>query len=104
MSDANVAYAQLMQAQQVLENQKNILKQQQHNTQQMNKRLAAGEIDRLELTFAKLELNAVEKNLALAHYQLKIAEAELENTLQKPLIQTTQSLDIEAISLKSASH
>ena len=104
MSDASVAYAQLMQAQQVLENQKNILKQQQHNTQQMNKRLAAGEIDRLELTFAKLELNAVEKNLALAHYQLKIAEAELENTLQKPLIQTTQSLDIEAISLKSASH
>ena len=104
MSDASVAYAQLMQAQQVLENQKFILKQQQHNTQQMNKRLAAGEIDRLELTFAKLELNAVEKNLALAHYQLKMAEAELENTLQKPLIQTTQSLDIEAISLKSASH
>jgi outer membrane protein TolC len=70
----------------------------------MNKRLAAGEIDRLELTFAKLELNAVEKNLALAHYQLKMAEAELENTLQKPLIQSTQSLDIESISLKSASH
>jgi len=104
MSDASVAYAQLMQAQQVLENQKFILKQQQHNTQQMNKRLAAGEIDRLELTFAKLELNAVEKNLALAHYQLKMAEAELENTLQKPLIQTTQSLDIESISLKSTSH
>ena len=104
MSDASVAYAQLMQAQQALENQKFILKQQEHNTQQMNKRLAAGEIDRLELTFAKLELNVVEKNLALAHYQLKMAEAELENTLQKPLIQTTQSLDIESISLKSASH
>ncbi|TSA58458.1 MAG: TolC family protein [Methylophilaceae bacterium] len=104
MSDASLAYAQLMQAQQVLENQKNILKQQQHSTEQMNKRLSAGEIDRLELTFAKLELNAVEKNLALAYYQLKMAEAELENTLQKPLIQTKQSLDIESISLKSASH
>ena len=63
----------------------------------MNKRLSAGEIDRLELTFAKLELNAVEKNLALAYYQLKMAEAELENTLQKPLIQTKQSLDIESL-------
>jgi len=40
----------------------------------------------------------------LAYYQLKMAEAELENTLQKPLIQTTQSLDIESISLKSTSH
>jgi outer membrane protein TolC len=103
MSDASVAYAQLMQAQEVLENQKIILKQQQHSTQQMNKRLAAGEIDRLELTFAKLELNAAEKNLALAHYQLKMAEAALENTLQIPLVQTTQSLDIESISLKSTS-
>jgi outer membrane protein TolC len=103
MSEASVAYAQLIQAQQFLENQKFILKQQQHRTQQMNKRLAAGEIDRLELTFAKLELNAAEKNLALAHYQLKMAEATLENTLQKPLVQTTQSLDIESISLKSTS-
>lgn len=104
MSDASVAYAQLMQAQQVLENQKPILKQQQHHTQQMSKRLATGEIDRLELTFAKLELNAAEKNLALAYYQLKMAEAELENTLQTPLVKTKQSLDIESISLKSTSH
>ena len=104
MSDASVAYAQLLQAQKVLENQQAMLKQQQHNTQQMSKRLAAGEIDKLELTFAKLELNASEKNLALAHFQLKMAEAELENTLQKPLIQSTTNLDIESISLKSASH
>jgi outer membrane protein TolC len=97
MSDASLAYAQLMQAQQIIENQKIILKQQQYNTQQMIKRLAAGEIDRLELTFAKLELNAVEKNLALAHYQLKMAEAELENTLQTSLVKTKQSLDIESL-------
>lgn len=104
MSDASVAFAQLMQAQQVLENQKFILKQQQYHTQQMNKRLATGEIGRLELTFSKLELNAAEKNLALAHYQLRMAAAELENTLQTPLIQNTQSLDIESISLKSIPH
>ena len=104
MSDASVAYAQLMQAQQVLENQKLMLNQQQLNTQQINKRLVVGEADKLELAFAKLELNAAEKNLALAHYQLKVAESELENTLQKPLIETTKDLDIESISLKSTSH
>jgi len=104
IADTSMAYAKLEKVHQELVNQQSIVQKQQQNTQKMFNRLAAGEIDRLEMTFAKLELNASEKNLALLHYQLKLAQIELENTLQKPLAQTTKNLDVEALSLKSVTH
>lgn len=104
ISEANTASAEAVQAKQTLENQKKLLEQQQHNTQRMERKLAAGEIDRLELAFAKLEDNAAKKNVALAHYQLKTALNQLENTLQQPLIRTTKNLSIEDLSLKKSDY
>ena len=104
IADASMASAKAEKAHQELVNQQSVVQKQQQHTQKMFNRLAAGEIDRLEMTFAQLELNASEKNLAFLHYQLKLAEIELENTLQKPLAQTTINLDVEALSLKSIMH
>ena len=85
ISEANIANAELMQAKLVLTNQQKLLEQQQANTQRMSRMFTAGEIDRLELAFIKLENIAAEKNVALAHFQLTTALNQLENTLQKPL-------------------
>lgn len=85
ISEANIANAELMQAKLVLTNQQKLLEQQQANTQRMSRMFTAGEIDRLELAFVKLENIAAEKNVALAHFQLITALNQLENTLQKPL-------------------
>lgn len=85
ISEANIANAELMQAKLVLTNQQKLLEQQQANTQRMSRMFTAGEIDRLELAFVKLENITAEKNVALAHFQLITALNQLENTLQKPL-------------------
>ena len=85
ISDTNIANAGLIQAKLALDNQMQMLKQQQNNSQRMARKFAAGEIDRLELTYAKLEGNVAERNLALANFQLKTALSQLENTLQKSL-------------------
>jgi outer membrane protein TolC len=47
--------------------------------------LAAGQIDRLAFTLAKLETVLAEKNLATAQYQYKDAIRKLENLMEKPL-------------------
>ena len=65
----------------------------------MAQRLAAGEIDRLELTFSKLEDVIAEKNIALAHFQLKTAINQLENTLQQPINTLITKEKLEALSL-----
>jgi outer membrane protein TolC len=100
ISDANVAKAELLQAQQVLASQQQLQAQQQQNTQRLQHRLAIGEIDRLELAFAKLESIAAEKNVALASFKRNIAVNELENTLQQPLSATLNNPDIEDLSFK----
>ena len=85
ISEANIADAGLIQAKLALDNQQQVLIQQQNNSQRMARKFAAGEIDRLELAYAKLEDNVAEKNLVLANFQFKTAVNQLENTLQMPL-------------------
>lgn len=87
--DASIANAEVKQAKDVLENQKNLLIYQELNTKRMQARLAAGEIDRLDMTYAKLENMNAEKNVALAQYQLNQAINQLENVLQRPLADKT---------------
>jgi cobalt-zinc-cadmium efflux system outer membrane protein len=100
ISEANMANALLLQAQLFVKNQNQILSQQQYSTEQMTRRFNAGEIDRLELAFAKLELNNAEKNVGLALYQLQIARTQLENTLQQPLVASANKPNIENLSSK----
>ncbi len=85
IAEANISSTQVAQANLALDNQHKLLSEQQNNTQRMMRRFSAGEIDRLELTYAKLENNVAEKSVALAYFQLKTALNQLENTLQKPL-------------------
>ena len=87
--DASIANAEVKQAKDVLENQKKLLIYQELNTKRMQARLAAGEIDRLDMTYAKLENMNAEKNVALAQYQLNQAINQLENVLQRPLADKT---------------
>jgi outer membrane protein TolC len=68
----------------------------------MQKRFAAGEIDRLELSFSKIEAIAANKNTLLAQYNLANAYNNLENTLQQPL-DAKSRMDYESISLGSSS-
>lgn len=100
IAEANIANAEVMQARLTLDNQQQLLKQQQSNSQRMSRKFSAGEIDRLELAFAKLEDNLAEKNVALAYFQLKTAHTQLENTLQEPLTTTdvnSTKLDLNGI-------
>jgi outer membrane protein TolC len=85
IAETNIANAELTQAKQSLTNKKNLLAQQQTYTQRMIHKFTAGEIDRLELAFVKLEEITAEKNVAEADFQLTSALNQLENTLQKPL-------------------
>ncbi len=85
IGDTNTANATFTQAQQLLKNQQALLVQQQANEKRMHALFAAGEIDRLTLTLAKLETIAIEKSAATAQYDLNTAIRQLENTLQKPL-------------------
>ncbi|OIR04464.1 outer membrane efflux protein [mine drainage metagenome] len=100
ISDTNIADASVLQAKQSLDNQQALLIQQQQNTQRMERRFAAGEIDRLELSYSKLESNVAEKNVVLATFQYKSAINQLENTLQQPLFISKNSVLIEHINLK----
>lgn len=83
--DANIANAEVNQAKKLLEHQQRSLAEQQSNTQRLQRKLAAGDIDRLEMTYAKLEDINAEKSVAAANFQLNKSLDQLENTLQKPL-------------------
>jgi len=85
IAEVNVANARLTQAMQLLENQKNLYRQQQANTRRMDSRLRTGEIDRLELSYAKLEEVLAEQHIALANFQLASSINDLENAIQAPL-------------------
>lgn len=88
IAETNTANAELTRAKQALANQQKLSAQQQAYTARMTHKFTAGEIDRLELAFAKLEDIAAEKNVAEAGFQLKSAFNQLEDTLQKPLTET----------------
>jgi len=85
IAEVNVANARLTQAVQLLDNQKNLYQQQQANTRRMDSRLRAGEIDRLELSYAKLEEVLAEQHIAMANFQLTASVNDLENAIQSPL-------------------
>jgi outer membrane protein TolC len=85
ISEVNVANARLTQSIQLLDNKKNLYQQQQANTRRMDNRLRAGESDRLELTYAKLEEVIAEQQIALANSQLAASVNDLENAIQAPL-------------------
>jgi outer membrane protein TolC len=100
ISEVNVANARLAQALQLLENKKNLYGQQQASTKRMHSRLRAGEIDRLELTYAKLEEVIAEQQIALADFQLAASANDLENAIQAPLADSTVTNEkIETLTL-----
>lgn len=99
IGEVNVTSAKLAQALQMLENKKKIHAQQLDNVQRMEKRLSAGEIDRLELSFTKLEETMAEQNIAMSYYQLANITNELENAIQAPLVDSSITNDkIERLS------
>ncbi len=85
ISEVNIANAKLIQSAQLLDNKKNLYQQQQANTRRMDNRLRAGESDRLELTYAKLEEVIAEQQIALTNFQLAASANDLENAIQAPL-------------------
>lgn len=85
IAEVSTNHAKLAQAQQDLAQQTALYQQQIANTKRMDKKFAAGEIDKLELSFAKLEQIEAEKNLVAAKLQRNHAIHQLENALQKPL-------------------
>jgi len=89
ISEVNVANARLTQSAQLLDNKKNLYQQQQANTRRMDNRLRAGESNRLELTYAKLEEVIAEQQIALASLQLATSANDLENAIQAPLSDST---------------
>lgn len=104
IAEASIANAELTQAQQVFINQQKLREKQQSNAQRMERKFSAGEIDRLELSFNKLENIAADKNVALAQFQLQTMLTQLENVLQEPLLsmktQTKNNTSIEDLSFK----
>lgn len=85
IAEAERANTELLLAKQALSNQQKLREQQQSNTQRMERKFKAGEIDRLELAFNQLEKIAADKNVTLANFQLKMALSQLENAIQIPL-------------------
>lgn len=100
IAEASNAHAKFTQAKQILNDQKNLYDQQQSNTQRMSRRLSAGEIDRLEFTYTKLEEVGAEKNVSLADYQLNTAVNKLENALQLPLKASISQSKLEELAVK----
>lgn len=91
ITEASIASSQLNQAQQFLLNQQQLQEQQSANAQRTQRRFNAGDADRLEVAFSRLETNTVEKNVLLAQAQQLTALAQLENALQQPLINSDNS-------------
>ena len=100
IAQASNARAKLTQAKQVLNDQKTLFNQQRSNTQRISRRFSAGEIDRLEVTYTKLEEVSAEKNVALANHQLNMAINQLENALQLPLKTKINQSRFEALTVK----
>ena len=85
LADTVVAHGELSEARTALIKQKSLLNEQQLQEKRMASLLAAGQIDRLAFTLAKLETVLAEKTLAAAQYQYNDAVRKLENLMEKPL-------------------
>ena len=99
ISDVELAQNEYLQAQTYLTRLLALDRQQQLNTVRMQKRFSAGEIDRLELSYIKLEDIAARKNTLLAQYKLATALNNLENIMQQPL-DNRQFPNIESASME----
>lgn len=86
IAEVATAKAKLEQSRQMLENQQKLRAQQQDNTDRVERKFRAGEADRLELTYARLEALVAQKNYMLANYMQLMSINDLENTLQAPVI------------------
>lgn len=102
LSEVSNAHAKVMLSSQQLKEQSVLLEQQQNNTQRILRRFSAGEIDRLEVTYAKLEELIADKKVMSAEYQLRAALIEFENTRQKPI--NTQATNEKIYELAVENH
>lgn len=89
ISEINLASAKLAQSAQMLADKQNLYQQQLINTSRMENRLRAGEIDRLEFTYAKLEEVVAEQQVSNARFQLASSTNDLENAIQAPLAESS---------------
>ncbi|MBM3350862.1 MAG: TolC family protein [Betaproteobacteria bacterium] len=85
IAEVNTAFANVIQTTLVAEEQKRLHTLQKNNTMRVKSRLSAGEADRLEMTYAKLEETLSEKNVTNADFELRRALIALENVRQVPL-------------------
>lgn len=85
INEVAIAKAAFQQAYQTLVNQQQAYITQRNNYALMDRKFTAGEIDRVELNYASLELLASQKNLALANITFQQSHHQLENTLQVAL-------------------
>lgn len=85
IAEVATARARFEQSRQMLENQEKLLAQQHINTDRIERKFKAGEADRLELTYARLESLVAQKNYALANYMQLISINDLENVIQAPI-------------------
>lgn len=92
INEVAVAKAGFEQAYQTLKNQQASFETQQNNYALMDRKFSAGEIDRVELNYAALELLASQKNLALANVTYQQSHHQLENTLQVALAESLDQL------------
>lgn len=86
IAEVSTAKAKLEQSRQMLQNQEKLLAQQQDNTYRIERKFKAGEADRLELTYARLESLVAQKNYTLANYMQLMSVNDLENIVQAPVI------------------
>lgn len=87
ITEADVANSQLNQAKQAVLHQQQLRDQQMLSAQRTQRRFAAGDADRLEMAFSRLETSAAEKNVLLAQGQQLMALTQVENVLQQPILQ-----------------
>lgn len=85
IAEVATAKAKLEQSIQMLKNQEKLRGQQQENTDRIERKFKAGEADRLELTYARLEALVAQKNYTLANYMQLMTITDLENTIQAPV-------------------
>jgi outer membrane protein TolC len=100
IAEVSTAKAKLEQSKQMLINQEKLLEQQQDNTARIERKFKAGEADRLELTYARLESLVAQKNHALANYMQLMSINDLENIVQAPIIASQiQAQKLEQLTL-----
>ncbi len=99
ISQVNNAHAKVTQARLIVEEQIKLHALQKMNTQRVSRKLAAGETDRLELTYTKLEESLADKNVIIASFELRNALIELENVQQIPFNKRMNNLALEELAL-----